>query len=269
MFLLREKAEMGMMPSFFDRVHLPPRLARRSREVARARGNANAKDGNQESTDAQSSSSRSPGGVVPPRIGHAGPCRPGDLLDGGGLRLLRHEHPQPGRRRDPVQSHRLTTVDVPPATNAIFGSFTTLAAPPSPGVTLVDTFTLTITQTAPAPGGTVVFTSTVGGTIFLNNSQAFVQFNAPLIAVHRQRRIHDDLPDRRRGRQRTRAGWSSSAGWDQVSTLNGEISIAERSPRSPSRGRWPWPASPCRCWAWGTCVAAVGRPRRDDSLTTD
>ncbi len=72
------------------------------------------------------------------------------------------------------------TVDPPPATNALFGGFETLAAPARPGVTLVDTFTLTITQTAPAPGGTAVFTSTVGGNIFLNNSQAFVQFAAPL-----------------------------------------------------------------------------------------
>ncbi len=72
-----------------------------------------------------------------------------------------------------------TTVNPPPSTNALFGSFTTLAAPAS-SVTLVDTFTLTITQTAPAPGGNLVFTSTVGGNIFVGNSQAFVQFNGPL-----------------------------------------------------------------------------------------
>ena len=73
-----------------------------------------------------------------------------------------------------------TTVDVPPTTNAIFGSFTTTQrprrAPASPWSTPSP---LTITQTAPAPGGTVVFTSTVGGTIFLDNSQAFVQFDRP------------------------------------------------------------------------------------------
>ena len=80
-------------------------------------------------------------------------------------------------RFDPIA----TTVDGPPDTNAIFGSFTTVAAPASPGVTLVDTFTLTITQTSPAPGGELVFTATVGGRIFINNSQAFVQFDDPLM----------------------------------------------------------------------------------------
>src|SRR5687768_5754637 len=65
----------------------------------------------------------------------------------------------------------LTTVNPPPDTNALFGSFTTLAAPAA-STTLVDTFTLTITQTAPGPGG-LTFTSTVGGNIFVGNSQAF------------------------------------------------------------------------------------------------
>ena len=72
----------------------------------------------------------------------------------------------------------LTTVNVPPDTNALFGSFTTLAAPAS-STMLVDTFTLTITQTAPGPG-TVAFTSTVGGNIFVGNTGSFVQFNGPL-----------------------------------------------------------------------------------------
>ena len=68
-----------------------------------------------------------------------------------------------------------------PTAAAIFGSFTTVAAPTDPGVTLVDTFTLTITQSGPAPGGALVFTSSVGGRIFLNNSEAFVQFDDPLV----------------------------------------------------------------------------------------
>ena len=79
-------------------------------------------------------------------------------------------------RFNPVAS---TTVNPPPDTNANFGGFETLAAPAN-SVTLVDTFTLTITQTAPAPGGTAVFTSVVGGNIFLGNSQAFVQWTGPM-----------------------------------------------------------------------------------------
>jgi hypothetical protein len=89
------------------------------------------------------------------------------LLDQGGAQI----------RYNPIA----TTVDVPPDTNAIFGSFTTVLAPASPGVMLVDTFTLRINQTAPAPGGELVFTATVGGRIFINNSQAFVQFDDPLM----------------------------------------------------------------------------------------
>jgi hypothetical protein len=118
-----------------------------------------------------------------------------------------------------------TTVDVPPPTNALFGSFTTLAAPPSPGVTLVDTFTLTITQTAPAPGGTAVFTSTVGGNIFLGNSQAFVQFNAPLFRTIASggftttyRIVEGDEANPGR--------LELFGGVGQVSTINGDISIS-------------------------------------------
>jgi len=71
-----------------------------------------------------------------------------------------------------------TTVNPPPATNALFGSFTTVAVPTN-STPVTDTFTLTITQSAPGPGS-IVYTSTVGGTIFLGNSQAFVLFNGPL-----------------------------------------------------------------------------------------
>ena len=116
-----------------------------------------------------------------------------------------------------------TTVNPPPTTNAIFGSFTTVAAPAS-SVTLVDTFTLTITQTAPAPGGSVVYTSTVGGNIFLGNSQAFVQFNGPLTQTITSggftttyRIVEGD--DANMGRLEL----FGNPG--QVSTLNGEIGI--------------------------------------------
>ena len=120
----------------------------------------------------------------------------------------------------------LTTVNPPPTTNALFGSFTTVTAPASPGVTLVDTFTLTITQTAPAPGGTAVFTSTVGGNIFIGNSQAFVQFNGPLtrtiaggVNTTFYRIVEGDDATGTGGRLEL------FGGVNQVSTLNGEIGI--------------------------------------------
>ena len=107
-------------------------------------------------------------------------------------------------------------------TNALFGSFTTVAAPAT-AVTLVDTFTLTITQTAPGPGS-LVFTSTVGGSIFLGNSQAFVQFNTPLTRTITSggfttsyRIVEGD--DANPGRLEL----FGNPG--QVSTLNGEIGI--------------------------------------------
>ncbi len=72
-----------------------------------------------------------------------------------------------------------TTVNPPPNTNALFGSFTTVTVPAT-SATLVDTFTLTIIQTVPGPGNVAFMSSTVGGSIFIGNSQAFVQFNGPL-----------------------------------------------------------------------------------------
>ena len=123
----------------------------------------------------------------------------------------------------------LTSVDVPPTTNAIFGSFTTIAAPPSPGITLVDTFKLTITQTAPGLGGELVFTSTVGGTIFLNNSQAFIQFDDPLSKSHRHRADSGRPTGSSKGTRRTRAGWISSVARARISTLNGEIGVDDIS----------------------------------------
>ncbi len=134
------------------------------------------------------------------------------LLDQGGAQIR-------------INAQPLTTVDPPPATNALFGGFETLAAPARPGVTLVDTFTLTITQTAPAPGGDVVFTSTVGGNIFLNNSQAFIQFNAPLVQSipssgfsTTYRIVEGDAANPGR--------LELFGGEGQMSTLNGEIGIA-------------------------------------------
>ncbi len=116
-----------------------------------------------------------------------------------------------------------TTVNVPPDTNAIFGGFETLAAPPSPGVTLVDTFTLTITQTAPVPGS-ATFTATVGGNIFLGNSQAFVQWNGPFTRFITSDGITTSY--------RIVEGDDANPGRlelfgnpNQVSTLNGEIGI--------------------------------------------
>ena len=99
---------------------------------------------------------------------------------------------------------------------------TTVAAPAT-AVTLDDTFTLTITQTAPGPGN-LVFTSTVGGSIFLGNSQAFVQFNTPLTRTITSggfttsyRIVEGD--DANPGRLELFGGVG------QISTLNGEIGI--------------------------------------------
>ncbi len=119
-----------------------------------------------------------------------------------------------------------TTVDVPPTTTAIFGEFVTIGAPPSnaPGM-LSDTFRLTITQTAPAPGGVLTYNSTVGGTIFLNNSQAFIQFdpatlsqsitNNAFVTTYRIVEGDDTSPGR----------LELFGGLNQRSTLNGEISL--------------------------------------------
>ncbi len=114
------------------------------------------------------------------------------------------------------------TLDDPLNTNALFGSFRTLSAPANPGVTLVDTFTLKITQTSPAPGGELDFESTVGGTIYLNNSRAFIQFNEPLAKSIRSggfmttyRIVEGDAANPGR--------LELFGGEDQVSTLNGEI----------------------------------------------
>jgi len=118
----------------------------------------------------------------------------------------------------------LTTVEATPDTHALFGSFTTVLAPVSPGFTLVDTFTLTITQTEPT-SGSVVFMSTVGGNIFVGNSQAFVQFTGPLTrtitgggftTTYRIVEADDGSPGR--------AELFGNPG--EVSTINGEIGIA-------------------------------------------
>jgi hypothetical protein len=117
-----------------------------------------------------------------------------------------------------------TTVDGAPTADAIFGSFTTVEAPADPGVTLVDTFTLKITQSGPAPGGELVFTSTVGGKIFLNNSQAFVEFDDSL-----EQSIHEGgflTTYRIVAGDAANPGRSGLfGGIDQEATINGEISV--------------------------------------------
>jgi hypothetical protein len=121
-----------------------------------------------------------------------------------------------------------TTLDDPLNTNALFGSFKTLAAPASPGVTLVDTFTLKITQTSPSPGGELVFTSNVSGRIILNNSQAYIEFDGELEkslssgGVTTTYRVGD-------GGAANPGRLGLFGGEDQVSTLFGEISVDELS----------------------------------------
>jgi hypothetical protein len=112
-----------------------------------------------------------------------------------------------------------TAVDANPLTSALFGSFTTLAAPAGPGLTLVDTFTLTITQSGPAPGGALVFTSSVGGRIFLNNSEAFVQFDEPLVQAITSGGATTSY--------RIAAGGAAGlfGGPGQEATINGEIGV--------------------------------------------
>ena len=69
-------------------------------------------------------------------------------------------------------------VSVPPASFAPFGTFT--AVGPTPGNTdsVLDAFTLNVTQSAPAPGGTETLTDTVSGNIKIANSQVTVVFNS-------------------------------------------------------------------------------------------
>ena len=78
----------------------------------------------------------------------------------------------------------------------------------------------------------------------------------PLDADHHRRRHSRRPTGSSKGTKRTRAGWSSSAAWAR----SRRSTARSASPRSPSRGRWPWPASPCRCWASATRVTVAAMP---------
>lgn len=72
------------------------------------------------------------------------------------------------------------SVDVPPPSQTSFGTFDTSATTTTSFAPVSSGFTLDIFQTAPAPGGTLTFVGTLSGQLRVNNSQAFVQFDAPL-----------------------------------------------------------------------------------------
>jgi len=72
-------------------------------------------------------------------------------------------------------------LNVNPSTLVTFGTFNTSATAltATTPVTVTDTFTLTITQTAPT-GGTGSFVGTLSGTLSVDTSNAFVRFTGPL-----------------------------------------------------------------------------------------
>jgi len=72
------------------------------------------------------------------------------------------------------------SVTVPPASNASFGTFDTSATTASTLQNVASGFTLQIFQTSPTSGGPATFVGSLSGKLALDNSQAFVQFNAPL-----------------------------------------------------------------------------------------
>jgi len=72
------------------------------------------------------------------------------------------------------------SVTVPPATQVSLGQFDTTGTTGStPPGSVGGTFTLNVFQTAPTAGN-VSFVGSLSGTLTADNSQAFVQFNAPL-----------------------------------------------------------------------------------------
>lgn len=79
-------------------------------------------------------------------------------------------------------SSGLNTVDVPPASQVSFGTFTT-ATTATTQQAVSSPFTLTITQIVPLPGGPANFTATLSGTFSMTNSQATVQFDQPLTQI--------------------------------------------------------------------------------------
>jgi hypothetical protein len=75
----------------------------------------------------------------------------------------------------------ISSVDVPPTSQVSFGHFDTSATTATSLQGVVSGFTLNIFQSAPAIGGPVSFIGTLSGSIEILNSQAFIQFNAPLV----------------------------------------------------------------------------------------
>jgi hypothetical protein len=74
-------------------------------------------------------------------------------------------------------------VTVPPASSVTFGQFDTSGTTATSLTGVSDTFTLSIFEIAPDFGQTATFLGTLTGSIRTDNSQAYVQFNAPLSAA--------------------------------------------------------------------------------------
>lgn len=72
------------------------------------------------------------------------------------------------------------TVIASPATFGSFGQFTTSGGSAVPASLAGTNFTLYITTSVPAGPGLATFVDTVTGTIAIQNSQAYVQFQSPL-----------------------------------------------------------------------------------------
>jgi hypothetical protein len=71
------------------------------------------------------------------------------------------------------------TVDVPPPSLVTFGTFDTTGTTAAAFTGVASGFTLDIFQTSPS-FGTATFVGSLTGQLRMNNSQAFVQFDAPL-----------------------------------------------------------------------------------------
>ncbi|WP_165246184.1 hypothetical protein [Paludisphaera soli] len=76
----------------------------------------------------------------------------------------------------------LNLVNADPTSQATFGEFDTSLITSPVNIPIVTGFTLTILQLSPAPTGDpdVVFSGTISGTIRIDNSGAFLQFDGPL-----------------------------------------------------------------------------------------
>jgi len=82
-----------------------------------------------------------------------------------------------------------STVDVPPPSQALFGTFDTTGTTATSLQSVNSGFTLTIIQSDPAASSpSIDFTGTLQGQLARANSQAFVQFSAPLV----QTIVNDD-----------------------------------------------------------------------------